>query len=332
MSLQLSVVIIGRNEGERLTRCIRSVQAMDFPKDEMEIIYVDSNSTDNSPQQAKALGVQVLVIQPDHPVAAFGRNAGWRAAQADFILFLDGDTVLQSDFVKVALPILKQDDNIIAVWGHRRELYPKASWYHRVLDLEWIYPPGPSDFFGGDVVVRRQVLAEVNGFNTEIAGGEEPELCQRIRSCGYTILHIDHPMTLHDLAITRWSQYWHRAVRTGHNFAEISTRFRYTAIPLWRQESRSNLFKSAILTGIVVIGIVISLGLKALWPLLLAVCLLLLLCLRTSWRARWKSNDLLTLLLYGFHSQFQHIPIAVGQILYYYRYWRRKRTDVITYK
>lgn len=331
MSLQLSVVIVGRNEGERLVRCIRSVQAIPFPKEEIEIIYVDSGSTDNSPEQAKALGVEVLVVQPERPVPTFGRNAGWRAARAPFILFLDGDTFLQPDFVKVALPIFA-DPKIAAVWGHRRELYPNVSWYHRVLDLEWVYPPGVSEFFGGDALVRRQVLEEIDGYNTEITGGEEPEMCQRIRSQGYTILHIDCPMTLHDLAMTRWSQYWQRAIRTGHNFAEISTRFRQTAIPLWHKESRHNLLKAAALTGFVIAGIVLTLWLKCLLPLLFALFLLLLLCLRTSWRARWKSNDMYTLFLYGFHSQFQHIPIAVGQLLYYYRHWRKKRFDVIAYK
>ena len=58
-------------------------------------------------------------------------------------------------------------------------------------------------------------------------------MCQRIRTLGFTILHVDRPMTGHDLAMTRFSQYWRRAVRSGYAYAEVSTRFRNTDLPLW---------------------------------------------------------------------------------------------------
>ncbi|OQW90972.1 MAG: glycosyl transferase family 2, partial [Beggiatoa sp. IS2] len=215
---QLSVVIIGRNEGQRLVDCIRSVQAMNFPAKDREIIYVDSDSTDDSPARAQALGVKVIVVYPERPAAAIGRNAGWQAARAPFILFLDGDTILHPDFVKQAFTHF-DDPQVAVVWGHRRESHPEVSVYQRVIDLDWIYPPGISEFCGGDAVICRQVLGEVGGYNPNLIAGEEPEMCQRMQAKGYVVLHIDAPMTLHDLAIHSWSQYWRRAVRSGHAMA-----------------------------------------------------------------------------------------------------------------
>ena len=72
----LAVVIIGRNEGERLVRCLESVRTMADPGGPVEVIYVDSASTDGSPQRAAALGAQVLTVRPERPSAALGRNAG----------------------------------------------------------------------------------------------------------------------------------------------------------------------------------------------------------------------------------------------------------------
>ena len=95
----LSVVVIGRNEGARLERCLQSIRAMEKPDGEVEIIYVDSASTDGSPQLAESFGAKVIVVQPKRPTAALGRNAGWRAASAPFVLFLDGDTILHPRFV-----------------------------------------------------------------------------------------------------------------------------------------------------------------------------------------------------------------------------------------
>ncbi|HRD68005.1 MAG TPA: glycosyltransferase, partial [Candidatus Competibacter sp.] len=78
----LSVVVIGRNEGERLMRCLESVRTMADPGGPVELIYVDSASTDGSPERAATLGARVLTVRPERPSAALGRNAGWRAARA----------------------------------------------------------------------------------------------------------------------------------------------------------------------------------------------------------------------------------------------------------
>ncbi len=327
----LSIVIIGRNEGQRLIDCINSVRAMNDLPENLEIIYVDSDSTDGSPERAKALDVQVILVHPERPAAAIGRNAGWRAAQAPLVLFLDGDTILQPDFVKQAL-LKFADPKVAVVCGYLRELYPHNSLYQRALDLDWIQKSGLVEFCGGNALMRRHVLEKVDGFNSLLIAGEEPEMCQRIRTCGYTILSIEQAMGLHDLAINSFSQYWRRTVRGGHAYAEVSTMFQDTDIPLWQRESRKNLFRASVLVGLFGIGLVMSLFLKAWWPLLLSVSLFALLSVRSAWRARWKSTNKLTLLLYGFHSQFQQIPIALGQLSYFYYRWRGKRRRLIEYK
>lgn len=330
-SAALAVVIIGRNEGERLARCIRSVQAMRDAPQPVEIIYVDSDSTDGSAARAEALGAQVIVVHPQRPSAALGRNAGWRAASAPLILFLDGDTILDPLFVARALPVLS-DPAVAVVWGHRRELDPQGSLYNRVLDLDWVYPPGESEFCGGDALMRRGALAEVDGFDATLIAGEEPELCQRLRAAGYRILHIDAPMTLHDLAIRRWSQYWRRAVRAGHAYAEVAERLRDSATPLWTAEVRRNRRHAAILLAIALGGIGLSLLFWSLWPLLLAIAAYGLLALRTAARVGWKDPNPVTRLLYGLHSHLQQIPILIGQLGFYRDRRAGRQRGLIEYK
>lgn len=327
------MVIIGRNEGERLVRCIRSVQAMsDFSDEHTEIIYVDSDSTDDSPTQAEQLGAKVLTVHPERPAAAIGRNAGWQAAQAPYVLFLDGDTILNPDFVAVAFQQLEANPKTAIVWGHRRELYPEKSLYQRVLDLDWVYPIGLSDFCGGDAVMRRDVLAEVDGYNPQLIAGEEPEMCQRIRAKGYEIQHIDQAMTLHDLAITRWSQYWRRATRAGHAYAEVSNLLKNTDTPLWEREAKRNLFHTSVLFAVALFGIVMSFVLSSMIPALLSLGFFIAISIRSAWKCRWKSQSPFTLFLYGVHSHFQQIPIVFGQLSYYYLRWQGKRRGLIEYK
>jgi len=327
----VSVVVIGRNEGQRLAECLDSINNTHITGG-LEIIYVDSNSHDGSPELAEQRGAKVLRVIPKRPCAAIGRNAGWRQSQAEFILFLDGDTRLHPDFLPAALQALAENPEVAIVWGHRRERYPEQTLYNRVLDLDWIYAPGITDFCGGDALMRREVLVNVDGFSEDLIAGEEPELCQRIRALGHTILHIDQPMTDHDLAMTRWQAYWKRALRAGHAYAEVSQRMKNTAFPLWVSECKRNAIHVSVLLGMLVgaLGLTVLLGDPL--PLVGLVLAYSFLIVRSAYKARWKCRQPVTLLLYGVHSHFQQIPIALGQLGYWYNRMRNRRQGLIEYK
>jgi len=326
-SPDLSVVIIGRNEGERLERCIRTAQDIrDW--EPIEILYVDSGSTDGSPDLAKRLGATVLSLPPGAFTAARARNFGWRRASGELILFLDGDTILDADFPLHALAELRNDPANAAAWGHRREVCPCLSIYVRVLDMDWVYAPGETLFFGGDVLVRRAALEAVNGFDETLIAGEEPEMCRRMRNLGWRIQHIDAPMTLHDLAITRFSQYWRRSQRAGYAFAAVSARFRGTSDPFWSDEASRNRQRGLFWLLTPVLALIASLVLLSPWPVTLWLLLLLAFAARTAWHSRWKPAPWTTLLLYGLHSHLQQIPIYLGQL----QFKRNRNQALMEYK
>lgn len=330
-SALVSVVVIGRNEGPRLERCLASVASMVRDRFETEVIYVDSGSTDDSLAHATRLRASTVALQAERPTAAMGRNAGWKRARGSIVLFLDGDTVLDPRFVMDSLAGF-DDGDIAVIWGHRRELHPGHSIYNRVLDLDWVYAPGDTQFCGGDALFRRSVLETTGGFDETLIAGEEPELCRRILDLGFRILHVDRAMTGHDLAITRFSQYWKRATRAGHAFAEVSERFRKTRNPFWLADARRNRNRALALLGIALAGAVASALLQSPWPLIPAAGLLLLLALRTAYKARWKSPDIVALMLYGAHSHLQQIPIFVGQLQYRINQGRGRKAGLVEYK
>jgi glycosyltransferase involved in cell wall biosynthesis len=327
----VSAVVIGRNEGQRLAACLKSIKETVDPGGEIELIYVDSNSQDGSPELAESLGAKVIRVQPLRPCAAFGRNAGWRAATAPYILFLDGDTLLHPEFLRKALNVI-DNPRVAVVWGHRRELYPEHSLYNRILDLDWVYPPGITDFCGGDALMHRSVLEQVDGFSEDLIAGEEPELCQRIRSKGYVILHIDEPMTRHDLAMIYFKAYWKRALRAGHAYAEVSQRMKATNFPLWVRECKRNGIHAFVLISLLLGVIVLSAITESVLPYIGLVLSYIFLILRSAYKARWKSAPVLTLILYGIHSHFQQIPIAFGQLSYWYHRFRNQQQGLIEYK
>lgn len=326
----LAVVIIGRNEGERLRTCLNSVLNMHYPRELVEVIYVDSSSSDGSVALAQSLGVRTILL--DGPTtAARGRNAGWTQTEAPFILFLDGDTVLHPDFVAGNMQHFA-DPQVAGVYGNRSETRTADSIYNAIFDLDWNAQPGFSLFFGGDALVRREALASVGGYNPLLIAGEEPDLCRRMRGVGNRILHVDEPMTLHDLDMHTISQYWRRSVRTGYAYAEISARYARTDDPLWKAESRSNIIRGAFWTCAPILALVFSILLHSPFPFALFLVAALALFARTAAKVSGRTSSLKLLLAYSLHSHLQQIPILIGQIRFHRQRRRGGNSAIIEYK
>jgi cellulose synthase/poly-beta-1,6-N-acetylglucosamine synthase-like glycosyltransferase len=321
----VSVIVIGRNEGERLSLCLRSVRAMDFAQDHLELIYVDSHSSDDSLNRACEQEAQVLALPPGPTTAARARNAGYRLAKGDFLLFLDGDTVIAPQFLSHALAFLEVHPEVAAYWGYRRELHPRHSLYNRVFDLDWVLPCGDSAFCGGDAVMRKRVLDEVGPFRDDLIAGEDLELCARIRSAGYRTWLADELMTYHDLAITSFAAYWLRCYRGGHVYAEVAVR---TQGALFKKESIKNHIQVAVsvLVPLLLIG---GFGWLGLWAAMGTAVLALL---RTAWRNRWRKASLPTTMLYAVHAHVCQIPTWFGQLEYLRNRRRRVARGIIEYK
>jgi len=328
----LSVVVIGRNEGDRLTMCLQSVVAMDPPLGgAVEIIYVDSASTDASVERARQLGARVIRVNPARPCAAVGRNAGWRTARAAIVLFLDGDTILAPDFVGYASRQF-DDASVAVVFGDRREINTNDSIYNRVLDLDWIVRPGSVELCGGDALIRRDVLERVSGYDERLIAGEDAELCSRIRTLGYRIMHLDRRMTGHDLAIHRFAQYWRRSVRTGYAYAEISEKLRDSGSPVWSRQARRNLIHGPAMLAIVLGSPILSIVTRSFMPIVVAIVIMVALSIRTAIRSRWRRADLDTRILHGLHSHLGQIPILFGQLKYQRDRLSDRTAELIEYK
>jgi len=217
---RVGVVAIGRNEGERLRRCLESVRQR-----VAHVVYVDSGSTDGSRELAKALGVDCIELDLSVPfTAARARNEGWRrlqeiAPEIEWVQFVDGDCEVVGGWLEKAHEFLHTHPKAAAVCGQRRERHPERSVYNLLCHLEWAKPPGLLKSFGGDVMLRMDALEQVHGYRDDLIAGEEPELCVRLRARGWELHALPEEMTLHDAAMTRFRQWWLRIVRSGYAYA-----------------------------------------------------------------------------------------------------------------
>lgn len=245
---RFGVVLIGRNEGERLRRCLTSVTKLAGPR-----VYVDSGSSDNSSALAASMGA--VVVELDMATAfsaARARNAGWhellsRWPDLEFVQFVDGDCEVAPGWLASACAFLEENSRVAAVCGRRRERFPEQSIFNRACDAEWDTPIGLAEACGGDAMFRASALLSTGGFNPAILAGEEPELCARLRGLGLMIWRLDAPMTLHDAAMTKFSQWWIRARRSGFGYAQAFVATRKNATPLYQSELKRSVLWAGVL-------------------------------------------------------------------------------------
>ena len=255
MASDVGIVLIGRNEGERLRRCLASLPAG------VPVVYVDSGSSDGSLELASGAGAVAVALDASAPfTAARARGEGLerlRREHQDLELaqLVDGDCQLSPAWLPAALAEIRSDPRLAVVCGRRRERFPEASVYNRLCDLEWDTPAGEAQECGGDALVRIAALHEVGGYRVSMIAGEEPELCFRLRAAGWKIRRIPVEMTLHDAAISRFGQWWKRQVRAGYAYALCFALHGSSAERFRARELRSILFWAlAVPAAAVVLG------------------------------------------------------------------------------
>jgi GT2 family glycosyltransferase len=243
---EIGVIAIGRNEGERLRRCLDALSGVGAT-----IVYVDSDSTDDSIAMARARGVEVVELDMSAPFsAARARNAGFdRLSQIDpevrLVQFLDGDCEVADGWLERARAAMEDRPRAAVVFGRRCERFPERSIYNRLADLEWNVPDaqptgdGTALACGGDAMIRAEAFRAAGGYNPSVPAGEEPELCQRLRGAGWSVVRLDADMTWHDSAMFRFRQWAKRQVRTGYGGLDFATRFGRGGEHPFRRQIRS---------------------------------------------------------------------------------------------
>ncbi len=338
-SERVGVVVVGRNEGERLRRCLDALDGLDA-----RVVYVDSGSSDGSVALAHSRRVEVVELDRSAPfTAARGRNAGVaRLLELDpalaYVQFLDGDCVLVSEWLARGLAELRADPRLGAVCGRRREMFPDRSPYNRLCDMEWNTEPGRGADVGGDSLMRVAAFRAVGGFDAALIAGEDPDLSQRLRSAGFDIARVDADMTWHDAAITRWAQWWGRTVRAGYTYAQWRGREHTDLGRVRRRRALSALVWSF---GAPIAAVAGALALSASGvsiPLAAGLAVMALLALYTlpAWRARayrMRRGDAPShASLYGVFCVLGKFPETQGLARYALDVLRGKRSKLIEYK
>ncbi|WP_135502484.1 glycosyltransferase [Roseovarius aestuariivivens] len=320
---RIGAVVIGRNEGERLWRCLDA-----FPDSIDCLVYVDSGSTDNSTQIAGDKGAIVVPLDTSRPfTAARARNTGARILREqgafDLIQFVDGDCELRDGWVAAAVDFLDHNPRAAAVCGRLRERFPERSIYNALCDREWDTEPGQTKACGGIAMYRASAFHEANGFDDTLIAGEEPELCFRLRAEDWQIWRLDPEMAWHDAAMTRFSQWWKRARRGGYAFAQGAHMHGTSPERFWVRETR-RAFVWGLGLPLVLVALSVSIS-PFFWAGFLFYTLQFL---RLAWRHRHDKSPFLfaAFMIIGKFAE------AAGVVEFWWKTLKGAQPQIIEYK
>jgi GT2 family glycosyltransferase len=318
------VVVIGRNEGDRLVCSLNSVIEIVH-----HVVYVDSGSTDDSRSMAEGLEVEVVELDMSMPfTAARARNAGFEhlchsIPEIIYVQFVDGDCEVVDSWINSAVSTLESRLDVGVVCGRLRERYPEYSIYNQLCDMEWDTSVGEVQACGGIFMIRASLFKDLNGFNASLIAGEEPELCVRIRQKGWKIWRLKDDMALHDANITRFAQWWKRNVRGGHSYAE-------GAYMHGREPERHCVAESARiwLWGFIIpVGVFIIALFKPLFLMLFLIYPMQIIRIAMRMGATQRSNW-----NYAFFVMLGKFPEMQGQLQFVFNKFIKSSSRIIEYK
>lgn len=329
--IKLGFVVIGRNEGERLVRCLTSLNQ--GSAENAPVIYVDSGSTDGSIDFAESIGARVVSLDLSKPFTmARGRNAGLQYLHQfypdiEYVQFLDGDCELVPGWLEKALNELQSNSSLAIVCGRRRERFPEDSVYNLLADMEWNTPIGETNACGGDALARIEALLEVDAYNPAMICGEEPEMCIRLRRNNWKIRRIDADMTKHDLDMHHFDQWWKRMVRAGWAIAEGFAMYGSSDEKYMARE-----YRSGWLWGLFIPALAILLA----WPSYGISLLSLLIYFYLGYRIyRYRidyGDNTRAARIYAYFCTLSKFPQVVGQCRYWWSQLRKQPAQLIEYK
>lgn len=308
----VSVIVIGLNEENLLPKSLQSVFDSVIIDFNIEVIYVDSNSVDNSLNIADSFEkVNAYVLDCDNPSAAKARNFGLKKAKGEFVQFLDGDSILNCHWLQTAYSEICKNEDLACVFGSLVERCPETSIYNKVCAYDWHIAQGEYRLCGGNAFWRKSVLDEVGYFDEVLSAGEEPDLCYRVRQTGRRIFCLGATMAQHDLEMNSFKQYWHRGIVNGRAYATIALRYRHTEEKLWFKEMIKNFIEPvAWIVLFTVAFYLISFGYAVLFVFLFWILRAVKIALSNMTRI----PNFVDGVLYGLHLQLIRVPTFSGQL------------------
>lgn len=222
MTKAVSIIMKTLNEEKRIAAAIESALKA-LPGGTVEIIVADSGSTDRTVEIASRYPVTLAqIVDPARPSCGIGPQLGFQYSHHDFICLMDGDMLLDEDFLTEALAFLEANPKAAGVTGHVAEMnLDNLEFTRRVRRASPENRTGTIDRMNGGGLYRRAAIQQAGYFSDRnLHGYEEFDLGLRLRCLGWSlhrldrhfVSHFGHTMNAYKLLVRRWQSKYLRGI------------------------------------------------------------------------------------------------------------------------
>lgn len=193
----VSAVIPVLNEGPYLRQCLEAVLQQDYPAECIEVIVADGGSVDGSREIVRDFALRderVRLVENPRRRASAGLNAAIAAARGEYIVRVDGHTIIAPDYVSRCVALLTENPQVGSAGGSISPVGETALGQAIALALHSPFSMGGAPFRHArragpvDTVYlgsfRRQDLLEIGLYNASLGANEDYELHYRLRRAG----------------------------------------------------------------------------------------------------------------------------------------------------
>jgi glycosyltransferase involved in cell wall biosynthesis len=171
--VNVAVVIPCWNPGRLLLDALASVAAQTVPP--TQVVVVDDGSTDDAVETASA-NPAVTLVRQSRSGSATARNTGIARVNAGLVAFLDADDLWPPNSLSVRIAALRET-GADGCFGVVEEFRDPA-------DGAWQVRPNSAARLPGSILVTREALARVGGFDPSLQGGECVDWVARFDAAG----------------------------------------------------------------------------------------------------------------------------------------------------
>ncbi len=197
----ISIVIPAFNGQETISETLKALSAQSTGES-YEVIVVDDGSTDKTAEIVQSFPDVIYVYQKNRGPAA-ARNLGFQKARGEIVFFTDADCIPSCHWIQRSLKHIRQDDHAVVAGSYG--FCGGGNILSRSIQNEIIYrhvkfmPIYPKSFGSYNFCVKRNIFAEVEGFNEQYprASGEDNDLSYKIYKKGYKIFFAIESVVIH---------------------------------------------------------------------------------------------------------------------------------------